>query len=260
MLRVDISARQEPQVAVVALDELDAGDLGQPLRRSAVELQLDPPLLRGTPQRIYVAGSDDMAAVDDHDLLAYVLDELELMAGEEDGGSTRSFATKQLGKRLYRNRIETGERLVEDEQLRLVKQRCCELRTLLVAVRERLDVRTRAIGDAEPAEPVRGGCLRVGRRQPVQAAEVGELLADPHPRIEAALLGHVAEPESLGHADRSPVPERGAGVGSTSPKIVRIAVVFPAPFGPRKPSIRPRPTENVQSSRACTGPNRLHMP
>ena len=49
-LRVDIAARQQAQVAVAALDKLDAGDLRQPLRRRALELQLDPPLLRGASQ------------------------------------------------------------------------------------------------------------------------------------------------------------------------------------------------------------------
>src|SRR5690242_21942446 len=47
--------------------------------------------------------------------------------------------------------------------------------------------------------------------------------------------------------------------GSTSPKIARIVVVLPAPFGPRKPSIRPRSTEKEQPSSARTSPNRLWM-
>jgi hypothetical protein len=35
------------------------------------------------------------------------------------------------------------------------------------------------------------------------------------------------------------------------------SVVFPAPFGPRKPSIRPRSSEKEQSASACTDSNRL---
>ena len=38
LLRVDVAADEQPQVAVAALDELDAGDVRQPLRRRAVEL------------------------------------------------------------------------------------------------------------------------------------------------------------------------------------------------------------------------------
>ena len=42
--------------------------------------------------------------------------------------------------------------------------------------------------------------------------------------------------------------------------MARIAVVFPAPFGPRKPRIRPGRTLNEQPSSATTGPNRLACP
>ena len=37
--------------------------------------------------------------------------------------------------------------------------------------------------------------VRVARRHPVVLGEVAHLLADPHPRVQAALLRHVAEPE-----------------------------------------------------------------
>ena len=39
-----------------------------------------------------------------------------------------------------------------------------------------------------------------------------------------------------------------------------MAVVFPAPFGPRKPVSRPGRTVNVHRSRAVTGPNRFVTP
>ena len=119
---------------------------------------------------------------------------------------------------LHGERVEPGERLVEDEQLRLVQQRGRELRALLVAVRELLDLRIGAIGEAEPLEPVRRRRARRARAQPVQTAEVGELLADRHPRIEAALLRHVAEPQPLGQPDRPPVPEHLAGVQLDEPE------------------------------------------
>ena len=125
----------------------------QPLRRRALELQLDPPPLRGASQRVDVAGGDDAAVVDDRDLLADVLDELELVAGEEDGGAARRLAAEHLGERVHRDRVEAGERLVEDEQLGLVQQRGRELCALLVAVRELLHLRAGAILEAEPLEP-----------------------------------------------------------------------------------------------------------
>ena len=45
--------------------------------------------------------------------------------------------------------------------------------------------------------------------------------------------------------------------GSTSPNTARMAVVFPAPLGPRKPVSRPGRTVNVQPSKAASDPNRL---
>ena len=45
-----------------------------------------------------------------------------------------------------------------------------------------------------------------GRAQPVQPAQVLDLLADEHARVQPALLGHVAEAAAFGLADRGPVP------------------------------------------------------
>ena len=50
-------------------------------------------------------------------------------------------------------RVEARERLVEDEQLRVVDQRRRELDPLLVAVGQVLQLRLRAVGEAEPLEP-----------------------------------------------------------------------------------------------------------
>ena len=46
-------------------------------------------------------------------------------------------------------------------------------------------------------------------------------------------------------------------VGSSSPRIIRIVVDFPAPFGPRKPVTVPGRTVNVRSVTAVVGPYRL---
>src|SRR6476646_12010757 len=46
-------------------------------------------------------------------------------------------------------------------------------------------------------------------------------------------------------------------VGSSRPRIIRIVVDFPAPFGPRKPVTVPGRTVNVRSETAVVGPYRL---
>jgi len=93
--------------------------------------------------------------VDDHDVFADLLDQLELMAREDDCGTARRFAAQDLGEGTDGEWVETGERLVEDEQLRLVNQRRRKLRALLVAVRELLELRVRATFEAEALEPAR---------------------------------------------------------------------------------------------------------
>ena len=46
-------------------------------------------------------------------------------------------------------------------------------------------------------------------------------------------------------------------VGSASPSRIRSVVVLPAPFGPRKPVIRPLGTSKERSSTAVARPNRF---
>ena len=86
-LRVHVSIRQQPQVAVTALDELDPGHVRQPRGGRTLDPKLDMSSQRGALQRIDVAGGDDASAIDDRDLLADVLHQLELVAGEEDRGA-----------------------------------------------------------------------------------------------------------------------------------------------------------------------------
>ena len=79
-------------------------------------------------------------------------------------------------------------------------------------MRELLDLRVGALGEAEPLEPARRCSARRARVEPVETTEVLELLADRHPRIEATLLRHVAEAHPLRQPDRLPLPEHLTGV------------------------------------------------
>ena len=54
--------------------------------------------------------------------------------------------------------------------------------------------------------------------QPVLLGEVGELLADPHPRVQAALLGHVAEAQARVAVDRRALPADLAAVRAGQPE------------------------------------------
>ena len=198
--------------------------------------------------------------VDDRDLLADVLHQLELMAGEEHGGAAGSLAAQHVGERLHRDRVEPRERLVKHEQLRLVHQRRSQLGPLLVAVRELLHLGVRPLGESETLEPARCGSS-VLRSPPSRAGARSTRAARRHasagtgPAPPACTRTAAARRRPIGRPSQSTSPLSS----STRPKMARMAVVFPAPFGPRKPSIRPRATETEHPSSACTWPNRLRM-
>ena len=116
-----------------------------------LHLEVAPPG-RGL-QRVDLAVGDHAPAADDHDVLADLLDKVELVRAEHDADARRGALAQDLGHRLDAERVEARERLVEDEQLRVVDQRRRELDPLLVAVGQVLELRLRAVGEPEPLEP-----------------------------------------------------------------------------------------------------------
>ena len=99
------------------------------------------------------------------------------------------------------------------------------------------------VGYAEALQPAGRRRAGIVRAQPVQSGQVLQLLTDDHARVQAALLGHVAEPAtirggSIGCPFHRTLPESSA----ISPKTARIAVVLPEPFGPRNPTTSPAGT------------------
>ena len=217
---VEIHRSVDEQLDPVA-DALEHGDVGHavdPGATGADDLDLEMLAARRALERLDGARGDDPAASDDHDVLADVLDEVELVAGEDDPDAGRGPLPDDLGHRRDPDRVETRERLVEDEQLGVVDERGRQLDPLLVAVRQLLELRLRPVGETHPLEPDR--CRRVGRLapHPVLLGEVAELLGDPHPRVEPALLGHVAEAQpGVAIHDRA-LPAHLAAVGPGQPE------------------------------------------
>ena len=113
-------------------------DRGQrrPVGCRAPVADVDEPLRDRGPQVLQVTGEDDPSVVDDDDVLAQVLDQVELVAGEQHRRAGGGDLGEQLGHGAHGDRIETGERLVEHEQVGLVDERGDQLDALLVAVRQ----------------------------------------------------------------------------------------------------------------------------
>ena len=129
-----------------------------------------------------------------------------MVAGEDDGGASPRLLHHHFAERLHSQRVQARERLVEHQQLGVVQQRRGELHTLLVAVRQLLQLRLRAVAEAEAVQPAQRRLERLALRHAVQPPEVSELAADLHSRVEVALLGQVAEALPVRQRDRVTVP------------------------------------------------------
>ena len=125
------------------------------------------------------AGGDHAAAGEDADRVAEPLDQVELVAGEDDRHALAALLEQRLGEGVDADRVEAGERLVEDEHLgRLTRAaaswtRCWLPRDSFSTASPRRSPR--------PSRSTHFCAARGrGRVQPVQPGEVGDLLADLH--------------------------------------------------------------------------------
>ena len=93
-----------------------------------------------------------------------------------------------------------------------------ELDALLVAERELLDRPLRKLSEPEPLGPGGHRRGRLGGRAAVQLGEVAELAVRAHLRVEATLLGHVAEGALLLAPHRVSLPADLAAVRLEHPQ------------------------------------------
>ena len=230
-------------------------------RRGASPLAVRSPSTRTTSRRAPLVASSSTvpadhqaAVVDDGHLLAQVLDLVELMAARTARSTPAvRLLDEHLADRVDARRVEARERLVQDEHLRVVHEGRGQLHPLLVAVESASTFGSRR--SAIPSRSSHDGRRRgVRRRHAVQPSEVLDLLTDEHSRVQAALFGHVAEPSPLGWPTGTPFQVTEPASRSVSPKMARIVVVLPAPFGPRKPTTCPAGTWKERSARAVTLP------
>ena len=123
------------------------------------------------------------AAVVDHDhVAAEVLDEVELVAAEEQRGAALHPLDQDLLEDVDGEWVEPGERLVEHEQVGVVDEGQGQLDPLLVAGRQVLDVGVAPVGEVDPLQPAVGGPLGLVPVQPGQSGVVDDVLPDPHLR------------------------------------------------------------------------------
>ncbi len=167
--------------------------------------------------------------------------------------------------------IETGNRLVGDDQVRLLRQRACDRDTLLLAPRQRVGAlrrlcqqpdplqtlqRQQFVGTAETARPTApcGHVAQPSRQDVVERRQAPD---------EIILLEHDGDAParaSLQAADRIPSDQHVAAIGRQQPVRQRNKVVLAEPLGPSSATNSRGCTVKLTSRNATRSPNDLPMP
>ena len=90
------------------------------------------------------------------------------------------------------DRVESLERLIDDEQVRVVDDRRHELRLLVHAARQLGALLGHRVAEPDLGQQLARPFLRARHRQPAQRTEVGERFDNRHVAVQAAILGQVA--------------------------------------------------------------------
>ena len=130
-------------------DQFQRGKPG-PIRRRAPVPDVHEPLRHRGPQLCQLPGQHDPAVIDDHHVLAQVLDQVQLVAGEQHRHAPGRHIGKQPAHGIHGDRVQAGKRLIEHQQVRVADQRGDQLNPLLVAVRQRIQPVRRPPGQVEP--------------------------------------------------------------------------------------------------------------
>jgi hypothetical protein len=215
-----VGAGREGQAQLVGL-VADYGDIGvgeQPVavRRFHMESQLSP--ARRCPQRGDVALEHRAPTVDHGDVLAEILHEVELVAGEQHNAAAAGPLLQGPGQAGYGHRVQAAERLVEHDDRGVVHQGRGQLEALLHAAGEPVGAVSPPVVQAQLLEQPAGSPRRVPTGQPVQPPEVDDLVTGRHPGVEPTFLRHVPPATAGLLADGTAVVAHLAAVGVEHPE------------------------------------------
>ena len=141
----------------------------------------------------------DHAIVHHHDLVGHGHG-LDLVVGDVDGGGLqplvqgldlRAHGDAQLG-------IEVGERLVEEEDLRIAHDGASHGDALALAARELARIAVEKLAQAEDLGGAVDAGLDLGLGRPLQLEREGHVVGDRHMRVERIVLEHHRDVALLG--------------------------------------------------------------
>ena len=233
---------RDDDLGATGIDALDTGDSFQRSPHDvevAVDDRDDHVGSDRALQLLRRALGDDARPVDDADAVGELVGLLEVLRREEDRHAQfRVQAPNLVPHARPTQRIESGRRLVEEQDLRVVDERGGEVEPPLHPAGVGRDPVTDGDTDVDERDEFVDTGLAFGPAQAVQAALQIE-------EFESGLLG-VERRLLQGHADVE--AHRSAWVVMSNPATVPVPVVgassvvsiftvvdLPAPFGPRKP-------------------------
>ena len=146
-------------VRPVVDDDLDA---------LAADLVLE--LVRGAPR-------DDLAVVDDRDGVGQLVRLLQVLGGQQQRGAFAHQAPDDVPHAQPAARVETGRRLVEEQQPRPPDERAAQVEASAHATGVGLDDPVSGVHQVELLQQLVGPLARLGARQLVQPAEHPQVLA-----------------------------------------------------------------------------------
>ena len=159
-----------------------------------------------------------------------MLDLVQLVRGQEDRSPRCTFAD-QVEHVLLAERVEPAGRLVEDEELGIVHERCDHAHLLLVALGEVAQAPPEV--ELEPLGKLVDGTPVDAAAQPAEKGEVADRGAS---RGRFELTRQIARQlpvSTLRSCASRPRISARPRVGRIRSSRRRMVVVFPAPFGPR---------------------------
>src|SRR5690625_3202510 len=122
----------------------------------------DQPYLPGFTQLVDGSVRDHSALGDDADTVAQPLNEVELVAGEQNGDTCCALFAQNRAHRVHGDRVESGEWFVQHEDFGIMHERGGELHPLLIAQTELPDFLVSSFGQPQLADPLLCGLARPG--------------------------------------------------------------------------------------------------
>ena len=185
------------------------------------------------------APGDDPAGGDHRDPVGELLGLVHVVGGQQDGLAEVAEALDHLPGGAAGGGVEAGGRLVEEEQLGVADERDRDVEPPLLAAGQAPGALIGLLGESDELDRL------VDRsRGPVVAGVHLERLAHGQQRLHPAFLEDEADPPAPIASRRRRIGAEDLDLAAVAVEValqdLEIAVVFPAPLGPRNAKISPR--------------------